>query len=163
MAASSPPHHSRRRRELDRARALGFEALELAQRSGDGAAAAQANNILGLLGAGRSYLQRSIELASELDDPAVAIAALNNLARDHASSGELEAAERLLRDALERCVNEGDLHHEAALRNNLADVLHKAGRGDQAMAELKLAVAAFATIGSDGEDLYPGVWSLAEW
>jgi hypothetical protein len=31
------------------------------------------------------------------------------------------------------------------------------------MAELKRAVAAFAMIGGEGEDLYPGVWSLAEW
>ena len=127
------------------------------------AAAAQANNILGLLGCGREYLERSLELSSELPDPGVRIAALNNLARDHAAAGDLARAEELIREALEQCAAEGDLHHEAALRNNLADILHKAGRGDQAMAELKLAVSAFATIGGEGENLYPGVWSLAEW
>jgi hypothetical protein len=31
------------------------------------------------------------------------------------------------------------------------------------MEELKQAVSAFAAIGSDGEALYPGVWSLVEW
>jgi DNA-binding SARP family transcriptional activator len=152
-----------RRGELDRARALGFDALRLAQQSGPSAAAAQANNILGLLGCGREYLERSLELSSELPDPSVRIAALNNLARDHAAAGDLPRAEELIREALEQCAAEGDLHHEAALRNNLADILHKAGLDDQAMEELKRAVGAFATIGGEGEDLYPGVWNLAEW
>jgi DNA-binding SARP family transcriptional activator len=152
-----------RRGEIEQARALGFEALRLAEESGARAAAAQANNILGLLGCGRDYLERSLELASELPDPGVRVAALNNLARDHAAAGELSQAEQLIREALEQCAAEGDLHHEAALRNNLADVLHKAGYGEQAMEELKLAVSAFATIGAEGENLYPGVWSLAEW
>ena len=152
-----------RRGEVELARTLGFEALALAEDSGAVAAAAQANNILGLLGCGRDYLERSLELSSRLADPGVRVAALNNLARDHAASGDLGAAEALLREALEQCAREGDLHHEAALRNNLADVLHKAGRGDQAMEELKRAVSAFAAIGGEGDELYPGVWSLAEW
>lgn len=152
-----------RRGDLDQARTLGFEALRLAEEADAGAAAAQANNILGLLGCGREYFERSLELSSELPDPGVRIAALNNLARDHAAAGDLARAEELIREALTQCSTEGDLHHEAALRNNLADVLHKAGRGDEAMEELKRAVAAFAMIGGEGEDLYPGVWSLAEW
>ncbi len=152
-----------RRGDLDQARTLGFEALRLAEEADASAAAAQANNILGLLGAGREYFERSLELSSDLPDPSVRIAALNNLARDHAAGGELARAEELIREALAQCATEGDLHHEAALRNNLADVLHKAGRGDEAMEELKRAVSAFAMIGGEGEDLYPGVWSLAEW
>jgi len=93
----------------------------------------------------------------------VRIAALNNLARDHAAEGELARAEELLYEALAQCEAEGDLHHQAALRNNLADVLHRSGARDAAMAELKLAVTAFAAIGGDDELLYPGIWSLAEW
>ena len=149
--------------DSDRARALGFEALDLADASGMPAAAAQANNILGLLGCGREYLARSLELSRELSDPSVRIAALNNLALDHANAGELTEAEALTREALELCLVQGDRHHEAALRNNLADLLHRAGRSDVAMEELKRAVTAFATIGSEGEALYPGVWSLVEW
>jgi DNA-binding SARP family transcriptional activator len=152
-----------RRGDVAQARTLGFDALRLAQEAGAAAAAAQANNILGLLGCGREYLERSLELSSELPDPSVRIAALNNLARDHAAAGDLARAEELIREALEQCAAEGDLHHEAALRNNLADILHKAGLGDQAMEELKRAVSAFATIGGEGENLYPGVWNLAEW
>lgn len=91
------------------------------------------------------------------------IAALNNLALDHAAVGELPQAEALTREALELCVAQGDRHHEAALRTNLADLLHRAGRSDGAMEELKRAVTGFATIGSDGDALYPGVWRLLEW
>jgi DNA-binding SARP family transcriptional activator/predicted ATPase len=145
------------------AQALGFEALALAEAAGTPSAAARANNILGLLGCGREYLERSLELSTELGDPSVRIAALNNLALDHAAAGELEPAESLTRQALELCIAQGDRHHEAALRNNLADILHRAGRGDGAMEQLKLAVTAFAAIGSEGEDVYPGVWSLVEW
>lgn len=149
--------------ELERARALGFEALELADASGAPDAAAQANNILGLLGCGRAYLERSLELSRGLGDPSVRIAALNNLALDHANAGELSEAEALTREALELCIGQGDRHHEAALRNNLADLLHRAGQSEGAMEELKRAVTAFATIGSEGDALYPGVWSLVEW
>ena len=95
--------------------------------------------------------------------PAIAIAALNNLARDDFAAGELGRAEALLREALELCVAQGDLHHEAALRNNLADVLHHGGRAEESMEELKRAVSGFAAIGGEGEERYPGVWSLVEW
>jgi tetratricopeptide (TPR) repeat protein len=151
------------RGEDDVARKLGFEALTQAEQSGALGAAARAHNILGLLGCGRQHLQRSLELSIGLSDPSVRIAALNNLALDYASAGELVTAEGLTREALELCIAQGDRHHEAALRNNLADVLHRAGKSDGAMAELKLAATAFAAIGSDGEALYPGVWSLVEW
>ncbi len=152
-----------RRGHASEARSLGFEALDLADDAGAQAAGAQANNILGLLGCGREYLERSLELSKGLTDPSLRIAALNNLALDHASAGELTEAEKLTREALELCIAHGDRHHEAALRNNLADLLHRAGRSDGAMEELKRAVTAFAAIGSEGDALYPGVWSLVEW
>ncbi len=149
--------------DVEGARALGFAALRLAEETDALGPAAQANNILGLLGCGRSYLERSLELSAGLADPSIRIAALNNLARDHAAAGELSQAEALLRQALELCTVQGDRHRQAALRNNLADVLHKAGRRDGAMEELKHAATAFAAIGSDGGELYPGVWNLVEW
>lgn len=151
------------RGEEDVARRLALEALAQAEQAGAQAAAARAHNILGLLGCGRSHLQRSLELSIGLNDPSVRIAALNNLALNYAAAGELTTAEALTREALELCSAQGDRHHEAALRNNLADVLHRAGKAEGAMAELKLAATAFAAIGSDGEALYPGVWSLVEW
>jgi len=147
----------------EHARSLGLEALALAEQRGDPLAAAHAHNILGLVGEGREHLERSLAIASELADPGAQIAALNNLARELTRSGELDRAQELLRLALVLCRRQGDLHHEAALHNNLADVLHKDGAREEAMEELKLAVAVFARIGSEGKELQPGVWSLADW
>ena len=42
---------------------------------------------------------------------------------------------------------QGDRHREAALRGNLADLLHDAGHPEDAMGELKRAVAVFAEVG----------------
>ena len=82
-------------------------------------------------------------------------------AHAHRSRGSLDAALDLTRSALDLCVAQGDRHREAALRNNLADVLHDAGRPEDAMEQLKLAVAIFADVG-EGEP-QPGVWKLARW
>ena len=51
---------------------------------------------------------------------------------------------------------------EAALANNTADLLHAAGRHDEAMVLLKEAVALFAEIGDEGE-MEPEIWKLREW
>ena len=56
----------------------------------------------------------------------------------------------------------GDRHREAALHNRLADLLHAAGREEEAMAELKAAVAIFAEVGEQGK-LEPEIWKLSEW
>ena len=60
------------------------------------------------------------------------------------------------------CVTLGDRHREAALRNNLADLLHAAGRADEAMAELRESVTIFAEIGEPGT-MQPEIWKLVEW
>ena len=64
--------------------------------------------------------------------------------------------------ALDLCATTGDRHHEAALHNNLADLLHAAGHPEQAMERLKRAVAIFAEVGGEGEP-QPEVWKLARW
>jgi hypothetical protein len=63
------------------------------------------------------------------------------------------------------CESQGDKHREAALHNNLADLMHGAGRGDEAMAHLKQAVALFAEVGVTGNELVwqPEIWKLTEW
>jgi hypothetical protein len=53
-------------------------------------------------------------------------------------------------------------YREAALRNRHADLLHAAGRREEAMAELKAAVAIFADVGEEGR-LDPEIWKLSEW
>ncbi len=69
---------------------------------------------------------------------------------------------KLSRSALDLCVALGDRHREAALRNNVADLEHEAGRPEEAMEELKRAVAIFAEVGADDESR-PEVWKLTRW
>ena len=154
---------ARRRGDDAEAQRLGEEALQLAEDAQDATATAQAHNILGLLGSGRRHLELSVELSAGLSDPDIHIAALNNLALDCAAAGDTGRAGALIAEALARCAELGDRHREAALRNNLADMLHQAGDEDQAMEELKRAVAIFAEIGEDEGGLQPGVWRLVEW
>lgn len=141
---------------------LSREALRLAERDGDDEAAARAHNTLGLLG-DPGHFERSLELAARLPDPSIRIAALNNLARARAADGDLDPAAGLVREALALVAAQGDRHREAALRNNLADTLHRAGREDEAMEELKRAVAIFAEVGGHEDEPRPGVWRLVEW
>ncbi len=56
----------------------------------------------------------------------------------------------------------GDRHREAALHNNLADLLHALGRGEEAMEHLKLAVGIFADVG-ERDQLQPEIWKLVRW
>ena len=61
------------------------------------------------------------------------------------------------------CAAQGDRHREAALRNNLADQLHAVGESDEAMEELKRAVAIFAEIGADAGEAQAEIWKFVEW
>ena len=74
------------------------------------------------------HLERSLELAEETGDLGARVAALNNLALAQRARGEHGRAIELTREALALCAAQGDRHREAALRNNLADLLHAAGR-----------------------------------
>jgi predicted ATPase/DNA-binding SARP family transcriptional activator len=148
---------------LQRAR----RALELAEAADDERALAQAHNVLGVLASGdldaaRYHLKQSLTLAEALGDPAARIAALNNLALAYANGGEVEQALESAEAALASCVALGDRHREAALHNNLADLLHAAGRQEESMMHLKRAVEIFAEVGGEGE-LQPEIWKLVEW
>jgi hypothetical protein len=56
----------------------------------------------------------------------------------------------------------GDRHPEAALRNNLTDLLRTEGRDAEAIGELERAVAIFAETGEPGK-LELEIWKLSEW
>jgi DNA-binding SARP family transcriptional activator/Tfp pilus assembly protein PilF len=141
---------------------LAAASLGLAERAGDERAGAQAHNILGVLATrrgdaanARAELEQSLTLAEASDDVVARIAALNNLALVDGDVGRLEAARAL-------AATIGDRHREAALANNLADLLHAAGRQEEAMAVLKEAVALFAEIGEDSAR-EPEIWKLRDW
>jgi tetratricopeptide (TPR) repeat protein len=130
-------------------------------------------------------LEASLRTAETLADPLARIAALNNLAlvygeyaanRRQESAGQaasetLERAVDLAGQALALCQKRGDRHREAALHNNLADLLHRLGREDQSMDQLKQAVIIFAEIdpapGQSADSSRAGVpaeiWKLTEW
>ena len=76
--------------------------------------------------------------------------------------GVLPGGFRYTEAALELCARQGDRHRQAALHNNLADLLHLAGDRDEAMTHLKQAVAIFAEIGEPGT-LEPEIWKLVAW
>jgi tetratricopeptide (TPR) repeat protein len=152
-----------------RAAQLAERARALAEAAEDPRALAQAHNLLGALatsdgaaGEALGHLERSLAIAEETRDQGARVAALNNLALARRARGELEPALALTRAALELCAAQGDRHREAALHNNLADLLHAAERPDEAMEQLKRAVAIFAEIGAEGEP-QPEVWKLARW
>jgi DNA-binding SARP family transcriptional activator/Tfp pilus assembly protein PilF len=155
------------RGEPDLALRRARRALELAE--DDERALARAHNVLGVLASAsgdldgaRSHLERSLELAVALGDPAGRVAALNNLALAYANGGELEQALESAGSSLALCIALGDRHREAALHNNLADLLHAAGRREESMSHLKQAVEIFAEVGEEGE-LQPEIWKLVEW
>ena len=149
---------------------LAREALQLAVQVQDRAGMARAEDLLGILarGAGdlaaaREHLERSRVAAAVSADPGPQIAALNSLALVHADLGERDRATELTREALALCERQGDRHRQAALENNLADLLQAAGRQDEAMEHLKRAVTIFAEIGGRPDELRPEIWQLIEW
>lgn len=180
MAASSDPRaHASITADLSltaasmgdapRARRLAEEARALAERADDARSLCQAHNLLGMLAtadadtdAALVHLRRSQELADEIDDPDLRVAARNNLALAHRARGELAQATDLTADALSLCTALGDRHREAALHNNLADLLNAAGRAEEAMVHLKAAVEIFADVGAS-DQLRPEIWKLVRW
>ena len=158
----------------EQASTLAFDALAAAESARDPLGTAQAYNILGILARSRgdyagaaAQLKRGLAISETLPDPssriASRIAALNSLAMTRADSGDLTQATALAEQALALVVALGDRHREAALRNNLADLLHAAGRDEEAMAQLKQAVVIFAEIGVDAGDTQAEIWKLTEW
>ncbi len=148
----------------DRAHELLRHALAGAAASGDAAVLAHTHNLAGLLSADPGERIAHLEAAlHHAADSSAKAAVLNNLALTLASSGDLAAAIDQGRRALEHAVAAGDRHRTAALHDNLADYLHRAGEGEAAMAELKRAVALFAEVGLRPGELVPEVWFLKEW
>lgn len=150
------------------AQALAAQALSLAEQSGDLQALAQAHNILGIqmsddLAEARIHLEQSLAIATQLNAPMLRVAALNNLAHLWQKSGNLVDAISCAQAALDLCITLGDRHHEAALHNHLADLLHAADRSAEAMAHVRQAVLIYAEIGVEAGTVQPEIWKLTEW
>jgi tetratricopeptide (TPR) repeat protein len=109
-----------------------------------------------------AHLERGLAIAERIGDAGIRVAALNNLALAYGRAREHARAIAMTETALAACREIGDRHREAALHNNLADLLRAAGRSDEAMRHLKRAVTPFAGIGEPGT-MEPEVWKLVEW
>ncbi len=151
----------------DRAQAMASRALTLAETGHDVFALAQAHNILGILARhdgnlrqARYHLEQNCTIAESLPDPSVRIAALNNLALVCRDTNEIERAIKLTETSLALCVTQGDRHHQAALHNNLADLLLGIGKDSETMRQ---SVAILADIGAAATTLQPEIWKLVEW
>jgi predicted ATPase len=145
-------------------------ALQAQSHAHEPLAQAYTQNILGILArhqgdmtAATAHFQQSLQLAQAHDFLAVQITALNNLALVETAVSHPQAAHNLLHTALQHCLTYGDRHWEAALRNNLADTFHQLGDEEQAMNQLKQAVAIYAEIGQETGQWQPEIWKLMEW
>ena len=145
-------------------------ALQAQSHAHDPLTQAYTYNILGILArhqgdmvTATDHFEQSLQLAKMHDFLAVQIAALNNLALVEMSASRPLAARGLLQTALTHCLTYGDRHWEAALRNNLADTFHQLGNEEEAMSQLKTAVAIYADIGQETGDWQPEIWKLMEW
>jgi hypothetical protein len=60
------------------------------------------------------------------------------------------------------CSSPGAVSKQPAA-TNLADLLHSAGRTEEAMPHLKQAVSIYAAIDTEAGPLQPEIWELAKW
>lgn len=150
------------------ARIAADEAIEAATATDDEAARSAAHRIAGFIALDRGAItdaRAAFELAltstANGADPTSMVVARTGLALTAAAAGDLDAAMRHGEAALGECRRIGDRHLEAAVENHLADILHAAGREDDALVRLRRAVEAFAEVGGDPADPDPGIWMLA--
>ncbi len=164
--------------DVPRAVAFAQDALDLAADTGDPLAIAHAERLLGIVARGRgdlssarSHLERSIAALDAAEttgvlgpvDVGARIAILNVLALVRADQGEPGAAMKYALAALTLCERQGDRHRQAAIENNLADLLQAQGRHDEALEHQVRAMRLFTEVGGRPNELEPEIWKLVEW
>ena len=153
--------------DLPAALAAARRALHAALDADDPAGIGAAYRSLGLISlasgdpeAARIESERAVAAAGP-DDPTARIAALTGLALAEAAAGDIEAGLVHGVSAVDLCRQIGDRHLEGAVENHLADILHAAGREDDALVHLRRAVEAFAEVERDPAEPDPGIWMLS--
>ncbi len=164
-------HIAYRRGQSDRALELASRALQIAAAGTDLLSLAAVHNVLGILYRAMGeldpavgHLSKSLEAAQSAKNIGAKIAALNNLALVYRETEKYDQGVQFATAALEACIQIGDRHHEAALRDLLADFYHAVGQTDQSLAQLEQAVKILSEIGAS-EDIFsqPEIWKLADW
>ncbi len=106
---------------------------------------------------GRNTLRVQIAISQELTHLGRAVEALVVLGRAaESAAGDPEALDAA-RDALAIAIAQQDRHGVVALRSHLADLLHSAGRDDEALAEQRRWATAFAELYGRAA---PAPWAL---
>lgn len=156
--------------DTDSAAVLAQDALQAAERASSPRGKAQAFNVMGLLARRRkqfdlaaTHLTSSLSLIESLNDDGMYIAILNNLGLLHMETHTYDEAQRYFEAALEKCNRIGDLHHEAALHNNLADLFYALNMPRESLYHLKRAVSLFAQVGQQDTQMRAETWKLTEW
>ena len=108
-----------------------------------------------------SHLEAALGAAADDPDPSATIAALTGLALAMAASGDVDGALGRGAQAVAACRRIGDRHLEAAVENHLADLLHAAGRDNEALEHLRRSVEAFSEFDGGPADPDPGIWMLS--
>lgn len=131
-------------------------AKEAAARSDDAEALGAWRSVVAL---GRDSVEVQIATATSLARLGRYVETLIALGRaDELASGN-DSALDAAREALAIAELRGDQHGAAALHSHLADLLHAAGRDDEAREEQQLWAAAFAEAYGSGA---PAVWTIEE-
>lgn len=142
-------------------------AREQAKSAGDTAGLAQAANLAGMLADSPqlaiSRLKKAYLLARDTGREELIAATLNNMALAYREAGDLTAAVESGESAVAILERVGDRHQLAALHNNLADTLHRAGREEDSRTHSTQSVRLFADVGLEPGTFEPEIWKLSEW
>lgn len=126
-------------------------------------ASSRARNVNGAIATGWdqaiAHLDRALELAD--GDDVARMAALNNRAYVLADAGEDDAAVELVSHAIDLASRTGHRHHEATLRDFLADLYHRSGEEQLSGEAQTRAIRLFADLGTD--NLEPELWLFSRW
>ncbi|MGH8914605.1 MAG: tetratricopeptide repeat protein, partial [Acidimicrobiia bacterium] len=149
--------------ETTKAGQMADRALLAAEEEGDPLRLSRVRNILAVVtpdpDAALDHVEEAIRLAG--DDDLLRMAALNNKAHLLSESGETEEPIELVMESIAIAGRTGYRHREAALWNHLADLHHRAGRGEDSRDSLTKAVSLFAE--TDAGEMEPEPWLLSRW
>lgn len=149
--------------DTERAMTLAGQAVGAAEEAKDTALRARALNILGVVTPDMKESMRHLDVALGLagNRDTARMAVLNNKAHLLALDENYDDAMILVEEAIGIAERAGYRHHQAALANHLADLLHKSGRSRDAETKLTEAVTLFSDIVTI--DWEPEVWLLRQW
>ena len=145
------------------AQTTAMRALESARKANDDLEVSKALNILGVVDQDPSVAMGHIDDALDLAgaNDILRMAALNNKAHVLSEIGNVNSARSLVGEAIEIASRTGYHHHEAALRNHLADLYHQGGFNEESRQAQTEAMVLFADI--DAGAWEPELWLLRQW